>query len=164
MIKQIIMKQQPLLPYRLKKIGWLLFIPFAIAGIYLHITDYEPNWITTKVFAIYNESLFSDKKWFSIVETNITSSLIGIGFLAGCLLIAFSKEKVEDEFIAGLRLSSLQWAVLVNYSLLLFCFLFIYGFAFMNVLIYNVFTVLLIFIGRFNYLLNKSRNMKAHAK
>jgi hypothetical protein len=158
------MKQQPLLPYRLKKIGWLLFIPFAIAGIYLHITDYEPNWITTKVFAIYNESLFSDKKWFSIVETNITSTLIGIGFLAGCLLIAFSKEKVEDEFIAGLRLSSLQWAVLVNYSLLLFCFLFIYGFAFMNVLIYNVFTVLLIFIGRFNYLLFKSRKMNADEK
>ena len=39
------MKKQPLLPYRFKKIGWLLFIPFAIAGIYLHITDYEQEWI-----------------------------------------------------------------------------------------------------------------------
>jgi hypothetical protein len=39
------MKQQPLLPYRFKKIGWLLFIPFAIAGIYLHITDYEPKFL-----------------------------------------------------------------------------------------------------------------------
>lgn len=158
------MHKQLLLPYRFKKLGWILLVPFAIAGIYLHIADYEPNWITTKVFAIYHDTLFNKDNNFTFIETNITSTIVGIGFLLGCLLVAFSKERVEDEYIAGLRLSSLQWAVLVNYALLFFCFLFIYGMPFLTVMIYNMFTVLLIFIARFNYLLLKSKKIAIDEK
>ena len=37
----------------------------------------------------------------------------------GLILIAFSKEKIEDEQISRLRLDSLQWAVYVNYAVLI---------------------------------------------
>ena len=72
------------------------------------------------------------------------------------MFVGFSKEKREDEFIAKLRLSSLLWAVWVNYVLLLFAFLFVYGTSFLTVMIYNMFTVLIIFIVRFNYILYKN--------
>jgi len=65
-------------------------------------------------------------------------------------------EKVEDEFIANLRLNSLLWAVLVNYVLLLFMFLFIYGLAFLNIMVYNMFTILFLFIGKFNIALYRN--------
>ena len=66
-------------------------------------------------------------------------------------------EDNEDEFIEKLRMTSLLWAVFVNYILLLVSFLFIYGTAFLNVMIYNMFTVLIIFIARFNYILYQNR-------
>ena len=65
-------------------------------------------------------------------------------------------EKNEDEYIAGLRLSSLLWAVCVSYLLLLIAFVLVYGTPFLNVMVYNMFTVLIIFIIRFNYLLHKN--------
>jgi len=70
--------------------------------------------------------------------------------------VSFSKEKNEDEFIAEIRLSSLLWAVCVSYTLLLVAFLFVYGSPFFEVMIYNMFTVLIIFIVRFNYILYKN--------
>jgi len=39
--------------------------------------------------------------------------------LTGLVLFAFSKEKIEDEQIAQLRMDSLQWAVYLSYILLI---------------------------------------------
>ena len=71
------------------------------------------------------------------------------------MLIAFAKEKVEDEFISKLRLTSLLWAISINYILLLIGILTVYGLDFLNVLFYNMFTPLVIFIIRFNFLYYK---------
>src|SRR5438034_604935 len=68
-----------------------------------------------------------DLSTFSFRNTNITNTIVGAGFLIGALLVSFSKEKNEDEFIAEIRLSSLLWAVCVSYTLLLVAFLFVYG-------------------------------------
>jgi hypothetical protein len=70
-------------------------------------------------------------------------------------MVGFSKEKIEDEYIASIRMNALVWAVFVNYSLLIVAFIFIYDLSFLNVMAYNMFTVLLLFIIRFHYLLFK---------
>jgi hypothetical protein len=87
---------------------------------------------------------------------DITNTLVGVVFITGAILVGFSREKKEDEYIANLRLSSLLWAVFVSYLLLLLAFIFIYGGAFFMVMVYNMFTVMVIFIIRFNYLLYKN--------
>jgi hypothetical protein len=69
------------------------------------------------------------------------------------MLIAFSKEKIEDEAIQFFRLASLQWAVIVNYVVLIICILGLYGGIFFSVMTYNMFTILIIFIIRFRYVL-----------
>lgn len=142
-----------LLPHKFKKIGWAILLPATILGIILIATGFEGMPLTARVFAIFNTSMIGKSQAFDFVSTNITNTAVGTLFIAGALLVAFSKEKNEDEFIANLRQSSLLWAVLVNYVLLLFCFVFVYGIAFLNVMIYNIFTVLVIFIVRFNYVL-----------
>lgn len=150
------MKQQLLLPSKYKTIGWLILIPATIAGIILIINGFVVDWISTNVFAIFNDKVFGEKQFFTIIHTDITNTLAGILFILGALLVSFSKEKNEDEFISRLRLSSLLWAVLVSHILLLLAFAFVYGSAFLNVMIYNMFTVLIIFITRFNYILYKN--------
>jgi hypothetical protein len=147
------MLQALLLPHRYKKIGWIILIPATIMGIILIMGDFESEWLTTKVFAFFSDEFMAGKKSFSFITTNITNTLVGTVFLVGALLTAFSREKQEDEYIEKQRLSSLLWAVWVNYLLLLLSFIFIYGMAFLQVMIYNMFTVLIIFIARFNNIL-----------
>ncbi|HJW28282.1 MAG TPA: hypothetical protein VJ508_03430 [Saprospiraceae bacterium] len=158
------MNSSLLLPNRWKRIGWIILIPATVAGILLITTGFGADWLHMKMFAIVNDdiSLFngdvaSKGKYFVWADVGMTNTLVGIAFIAGAMIVAFSKEKQEDEFIANLRLSSLMWSVWVSYILLLLGFLFIYGTAFLNVMIYNMFTVLIIFISRFNYILYKTK-------
>ncbi len=165
------MNQTLLLPNRFKMIGWMILIPAAIAGIILIATEYESNWLTTKVFAIFNDDLFfgnreasGNGKTFTVITTDVTNTLVGILFILGGLMVSFAKEKMEDEFIANLRLSSLMWSVWVNYALLLLCLIFVWGLAFFNVMVYNMFTILIIFIIRFNYILYRNSKSMADDK
>lgn len=153
------MKQKLLLPNKFKKIGWFILIPSVISGIILMTSDHGTFEINTTVFAIYANEILGQTHYFSFVKTEIVSTLVGVLFIFGGLLVGFSREKNEDEYISNLRLNSLLWAVLVNYLLLLFMLLFIYGLGFLNVMVYNMFTVLVIFIAKFNYSL--FRNSKS---
>lgn len=147
------MESQLLLPYQFKKIGWYLFIPTAIVGIILSFTNFEANWLNMKVFTLFNDEILGKNQSFNFVNVNVTNTIVGALFIIAAIMVGCSKEKNEDEYISKLRLSSLLWAVWVNYILLFMSFLFVYGTPFMTVMIYNMFTVLLIFIIRFNYTL-----------
>lgn len=157
------MKVTMLLPNKFKKLGWLILIPATIAGLILSVNDYEISWLNVKVFAMLNSS-FSESSSFSFIDDNITNELVGLLFIVGAVLVAFTKEKKEDEFIASLRLSSLLWAVFVNYALLFMAFLFVYGVSFYSVMVYNMFTVLIIFIIRYNYVLYKNSKILSDEK
>lgn len=150
------MVEKLLLPHKFKRVGWFILIPAFIIGLLLLITNGEFIEINTKIFAVYSDKLFENKQYFNFIETNIIPTIIGVLFIIGALLVAFSKEKEEDEFIANLRLTSLLWSVLINYLLLLFAFLFVYGIGFLNIMVFNIFTVLLIFIIKFNFSLYRN--------
>lgn len=150
------MKTHLLLSHKYKKAGWIILIPSVIMGLAMLIFGFDRFTIPAPVFAIYSDTFFESDQYFQIIQSNILPTLTGLMFLIGALLVCFSKEKNEDEFIAGLRLSSLLWAVLINYILLILAFLFIYGIPFLSVMLYNMFTVLIIFIARFNYLLYRN--------
>lgn len=145
-----------LFPNKYKTVGWLILIPATILGIILIATDFDGLSINAKVYAIFNNDLFSKSMKFGWIDTNITNTVVGVLFIIGAVLVGFSREKKEDEFIASIRYSSLQWAVMVNYIILIFFFLFVWGTSFMYVMIYNMFTVLIIFLIRFNYILYRN--------
>ena len=155
------METKFLLPNKFKKIGWILLVASVILWIYVGlILKTEIEFLQTNVFAIIGSEFIKETKYFSFINTNITYTLNGILFILGGLLVVFSQEKNEDEFISKLRLLSFQWSVLINYLLLLFLFLFVYGLDFLNVMIYNMFTTLILFIVRFHYLLFKYKNLE----
>lgn len=150
------MKTTWLFPSKYKSIGWMILIPASILGIILIATDFEGLSVTAPVFALFNNSILSKTEFARIIHTDITNTVVGIVFIIGALLVGFSREKREDEFIASLRFSSLLWAVVVNYCILIFFFVFVWGSSFLYVMIYNMFTILIIFIGRFNFLLYRN--------
>lgn len=145
-----------LLPNRYKKIGWFVFIPSAIFGILLSYSGFDDYQLQAKVFAVFSDGIADAAKSFAVIDTNITNTVTGVLFIVGALMVSFSKEKNEDEYIAEMRLSSLLWAVLISYALLLLAFIFVYGTPFLSVMLYNMFTILIVFIVRFNYILYKN--------
>jgi len=154
------MKINYLLPNKYKTLGWILFVLGIITGIFLFFSDYESNILTINVLTIYNEAfLFSEQSgFFKIIENSILDELAALAIIIGGLLVGFTKEKVEDEFIYKLRKDSLVWAIIFNYAVLIFTILFIYNFTFFDVLVFNMFTPLVFFIFRFNFLKHKSLN------
>jgi len=146
------MKKLPLLPHIYQRVGFLLFIPFLFLGIAYAGWDYEIPWLSySKQVQQISDQIFSNH--------NFTDELAAVGLIVSLLLISFSKEKIEDEAIQFFRLASLQWAVLVNYMILILCVILVYGSGFLSVILYNMFTILIIFIVRFRFVLfqhNKS--------
>jgi len=151
------MKLNFLFPNKFKKIGWFILIPSAIIGLVTLIYEYEPSFLDFNVPAIFIDeiTLSDNKQLFGMVNNNVLNEILGILIIISSLFVAFSKEKLEDEYISKIRLESLVWAVYVNYGILLFSFLFIYDFSFLCVMIFNMFTVLLFFIIRFNWQISK---------
>ena len=153
------MSKSLLLPNKFKKVGWLLLLPGCFLGLLSVQFNYELPVLDGKIFAFANTDITAPTKFFTWIETNATNTLAGIFCILGGLLVSFSRERVEDEYISKLRLSSLMWAFLASYLLLLLAFIFVYGTVFINVMVYNMFTVMIIFICRFNYLLYRNSKM-----
>ena len=158
------MKTKLLLPHKFKKPGWILLIPTTLFGLYIIFSDFEFDFLNTRVFTLYSDVILGESVKMGFVKTNLTLTVTGIIFIISAFFVAFSREKTEDEFIARIRLESLLWATYINYGILLFCFLFFYDFGFFYVMIFNMFTILLIFIIRFQYLLYRAKKSLSHEK
>lgn len=154
----IIMKTNYLFPNQFKKIGWSLFIPGIILGIVFMIYQSDISIFNIKVLAIAEEEIFRDTTFFSISKNNVLDEITSILLIIGALLIAFSKEKSEDEFISKIRLESLVWATYMNYAILILAIIFVFNMTFLWVLVFNMFTLLVFFLVHFNWALYKSKN------
>src|SRR6201996_5167058 len=98
------MKTRFLFPYWCKYLGIVCFcahIPFVLFN---------------KALGFSKDSAISDSLFSSQHIFYVTTTLL---MLTGLVLFAFSKEKIEDEQIAQLRMDSLQWAVYLSYILLI---------------------------------------------
>ncbi len=144
------MKLNYLFPHLYKRIGIALIIPLLILGWFTINYDIEPEFLDFNVPAIFVDEIFGEKFMFGMTENNLLNELLGIALIFSFLMAAFSKEKQEDELIQKIRLDSLVWATYVNYTVLLFSIVFVYGISFFWVMIANMFTILLFFIIRFN--------------
>lgn len=156
------MKTKFLFPNKYKTIGWLLFVPSIILTLLISIFSINTDeYLNVTVFAIFNDFPLSKPEHFTFIKNSIVDELLLIGLICGGILVGFSKLKIEDEFTTKIRYESLVWAIYLNYGLIVLFTLFVYGMGYMQVLIHNVFTILLFFILRFHYMiykLNKTTN------
>ena len=108
------MKSNFLLPNRFKPVGWIVFfIGFLLSVLCICLQD-------TEVFALFYNIGILGVGFCGIVENSILDEIAAVMIIIGGILIMFSKEKNEDEFVASLRLNALSWAVLINCAVL-FC-------------------------------------------
>jgi hypothetical protein len=150
------MKTHFLFPRQYKKIGWTLFIPSLIIALIVPFTALNiDEMLTTKVFAIVDNGLFAETGFFRFNENSIGDEVLLSCLIIGGLLIGFSRLKHEDEYTSQIRYESLVWATYFNFGIMFLATIFVYGTAYFNVLIANVFTLLLFFIIRFHIKLSQ---------
>ena len=142
-----------LLPHRFQKIGWLIFIPFAVLLFAANYLSFELSMLDVPHDA--SKGAISD--FFDPDKKNFTLEFALIGVFVSLFLIAFSKEKDEDEYIQKLRLDSLLVAFYANTFILILGTLLFYGFGYLEFMGYNMFTIQLIFIGRFRWVLHRQK-------
>ena len=114
-----------LFPHGFQKWGWCIFAVGVISGIYALVTDYGTG--------------------------PLVNNIAIIGTVIGAMFVTCSREKIEDEMVRQLRLNSLLVALYISYAVLIVCSLFVYGLDFLYVMIYNMFTILFIFMIVFRY-------------
>jgi hypothetical protein len=139
------MENSLLIPGKYKVIGWIIFILFGCLGLATLYWDYKIPGLVLPL----KESVF--------VDYNLTNELALAGLIIGLMIIVFAREKIEDEYISLIRLKCLQWSVLISFVILFILNFVFYGGSFYIVLIYNMFTIPLIFIAKFNYSLYRLR-------
>ena len=151
------MNTRLLFPHRFRLVGWLIFVPSALLGLACWYGSYTINWLdlnhafgVTGIKVATQTAGEQSLRWGS---NNLTDELACIGVIVGLLFIGFSREKIEDEMSGQLRLEALQWSVYANYLVLIVAMLTVYDSAFFEVLIYNMFTLLLVFIVRYRWLI-----------
>jgi hypothetical protein len=137
------MKSVFLFPAKFKIIGWIFLIPSVIVGLFM-LFDSELelkglDWIIP----------------WSGSKDNLTNELVMLVVLVFAVLVAFTKTKEEDEYVQKIRLDSLVWSVYMNYAILFIGIIGFYNFDFLNLLVFNMYTPLFIFIARFQYYYNR---------
>lgn len=132
-----------LFPYKTRFLGIVLVlvhIPIKLLWDHYFPRGYNPH-----NFVNEDSVLFSPPHLFFIGTTLMV--------LVGLFLIAFSKEKIEDEQIVQLRLDSLRWAIYLNYAILLCSLVLFRGHDSEHILLLNIWLPLLFFILRFQWVL-----------
>ncbi|RYG15400.1 MAG: hypothetical protein EOO07_15495 [Chitinophagaceae bacterium] len=143
------MKSKYLFPTWGSIVGYLLAIPGFFLGCLYHFNHFS---IPGFGFKLREKDHLFEKAF-----ENFTNELAIFMVVIGLLLIAFSKGKKEDELSSKIRLNSLYWGIIAYYTIYILAFaistfLTEIPFISQNYLELNIFTPLLIFIARFNYL------------
>lgn len=143
-----------LLPHTYQKIGWIMILPFSVLLFAVHYLGFEFYWLSLPDFQSAEEGF---PKLFDPDKTNYSYEFALIGVFVALFFLAFSKEKQEDEYIQKLRLDSLLIAFYLNTFILILGTLLFYGFGYLEFMGYNMFTIQLVFIARFKWVLYQQR-------
>ena len=148
-----------LFPHRYKRLGWVLAAVSLVLGILeMHEIMQLPHLLA------WLPSAIGTPDWVRELHRPARSNhdLYAVVFILGALLAACSREKVEDEYIGKIRLDSLMWALYAYSVLLVLAFLLVCGTPFFTVMMYAMFSPLLLFLVRFNVALHRSASAVAH--
>ncbi len=141
------MKTMRLLAPKWKWIGVALTVPGLVLGFFSVFYEFEFPWLN---FQLRDEK---ETDFFRKAEENFTNEIALTLTVVGLLILAYTREEVEDERVRLIRLEAFQWSVLISFLLVLAGNWLLYSFDFYVFMVFNLFTPLVIFVLRFHYVL-----------
>lgn len=145
----MIMKRIFLLPNYFKRIGALLFLPFAVICILMLFGIGDDDSIKLPVMNLL-EPLSSQDVWYHFHMSGGLVEIAMSGLLISLCFIALSREKDEDEMTAQIRMNSFVWSLWAMAILMTIGIFFTFGLDFLNYALIEPFAFFILYIIRFN--------------
>jgi hypothetical protein len=155
-------KNYILLPGTFRFAGILIFLAGIFFGVIRFYFGVKPDMLDLKPFAFY--SSYIENKYMQFIGNNLSEEIVSLLILCGLFLIAFSRDKVENELKAFLRIKALYLTAYAQLIFLILSILFTFGFAFVYMLMANMVFPIIFFLLSFRIFLfihrrkNKSTN------
>lgn len=139
------MKTMRLLPVTWKWPGAILSILGLALGFAAELGEFSFSWLK---FIVREKNSFLDT-----AEEDFTNEVALTLTIVGLLILAFTRERDEDERVRLIRLEAFRWSILVNFIIVLIGNWVLYGGSFFWLMTFNLFTPLVVFLLRFYYVL-----------
>ena len=142
--------------------GWIFYLSIPI-GMYLLFTDSFEDLMRIRVFSLFHsETIFTTSnteniigsRGFQWIENGFVDEILTFVIIVSGIIHSFCKEKIEDELISKIRMDSLVLSLYINYGVLLFFNFFVYELSYFYVMVFHLFTILILFNLIFRYKLN----------
>lgn len=147
-----------LFPHGFRRIGWTM-IAISIVWAVLYIADSEekesPFPLVGSAFALVEYTF--DVQWFVTVSTDWFITFFVTLISVGLLFVGFSRERDEDECIQRIRYQALAWSTFINTGLVILTTLLVYGALYVYMMYIYAFSLLILFVARYFYLMHKFR-------
>lgn len=127
----------------------VLFLLGSVMGLLFIFKNWTLSWLEISQTSTGLGSMFSDN--------NLTNEISLSFVLLGLIGLSFMRVRDEDEFVYQNRLMSWQWSVLINYGLLFVANWVFYGGDFLNVMVFSMVSIPVIFLVRFHFKLYQLR-------
>lgn len=114
----------PLLPYRFRYAGYLLFV-LGFGAAYLYFRGGRPAIFEVPVFAIVTS--YVETRWFVVAQTNSLDEISFLFFLCGLLFTGFSKEKQENDRTSTVRIHVLFYSVYITSVIWVLAYFTVFG-------------------------------------
>jgi hypothetical protein len=151
------METKLLLPNFYKRIGWIVFVPcliltvLALLEVFESTSFFGPKHILYKWTAISVPQNDSLSAFFDGPSPDFAGEILMTLTAIGFFFIAFSKEKIDDEWIMKVRLESLLWGFCAHILGFLLATWLSYNLGFYMVLSWNMLVAPLVFLARFHW-------------
>jgi hypothetical protein len=119
-------------------VGWALLIPGIISAII---------------------RFYFGLKYFTLIENNYSEEITGLLLFLGLFFIAFSKEKIENDKISSIRLRALILSFFINSFMIIISLLFVFGLGFVQFMLINLYSLIVVYIIVFRFYLFKYRDV-----
>ena len=124
--------------------GWIFYLTIPV-GMYLLFTDSFEGLLKIQVFSLLN---------FRWIENGFVDEILTFVIIVSGIIHSFCKEKIEDELISKIRIDSLVLSLYINDGVLVLFNFFVYELNYIYVMIFHLFTILILFNLFFRYKLN----------
>jgi len=142
--------------------GWIFYLTIPV-GMYFLFTDSFEGLIRIKVFSLFSyDTIFTTSqtenvigsKGFRWIENGFLDEILTFVIIVSGIIHSFCKEKIEDELISKIRVDSLVLSLYINYGVLLFFNFLVYELSYFYVMVFHLFTILILFNLIFRYKLS----------
>ena len=148
-------KSNLLLPNNFKMAGYLIILPGFFLLILRFYYEIKLSLFDIKTFAIY--STYLQTKFFSIIDNHFTEELGGLLLFLGLTFVVLSKEKDEKPELNELRFKAFILCFYTSSFLIIFSILFVFGIAFVKIILFYLPIPFLVYYSIFKFFLLKSR-------